>query len=109
MARATQAAWEERLARWRKSGQSAEEFAAREGVKPTALKWWRWKLSGEKDRGSRKGRARPSFIEVEAAPASSSAESRIEVVLANGRVVRVLGRFADEELVRVIALAERAR
>ncbi len=106
MARATQAAWDDRLSRWRKSGLSLEDFAAREGVKPTALKWWRWKLGGEPARRARPGRA-PSFVEV-SAPAPVPA-GRFEVVLANGRMVRVPERFDDAELARVLAAVERPR
>ena len=115
MTRTTQAAWEERVERWRKSGQSIEDFCAREGIKATALKWWRWKLGGELEGVSRKVET-PAFVEVEAARvaplvrASAQPVTRFyEVVLGNGRVVRVPRGSVDEELVRLLALAERAR
>lgn len=115
--RTTQAAWEERLDRWRKSGQSLDDFAVREGVKPVALKWWKWKLGG-KQRGGHSPRA--SFVEVResasvpppaVAPVAGVATplTRYEVVLGNGRVVRVPEQFTEDALARVLAAAERAR
>lgn len=121
---AAQDVWKERLERWAKSGVGAEQFAVREGVKPAALKWWRWRLGGEdRKKGpeptavatasptppQRVG-ARPVFVEVEAASTPAPTESaRYEVVLGNGRVVRVPVGFSDGELARVLVIAESAR
>ena len=122
---AAQDVWKERLERWAKSGVGAEQFAAREGVKPAALKWWRWRLGGE-DRKKvpaaaavatasptppQRVRHRTVFVEVDTAstvaPAFESA--RYEVVLGNGRVVRVPVGFSDGELARVLTIAGSAR
>jgi len=115
MARTAQAGWEERIERWRKSGQSVEDFCAREGIKTAALKWWRWKLGGELEGVPRKVEG-PAFVEIEVSRArrlargsAEPASGPYEVLLANGRVVRVPRGGVDEELVRVLALAERAR
>lgn len=122
---AAQDVWKERLQRWAKSGVGAEQFAAREGVKPAALKWWRWRLGGE-DRKKvpaaarvaaaaptppQRVRARTVFVEVDtASTAAPTAESaRYEVVLENGRVVRVPVGFSDGELARVLTIAGSAR
>lgn len=115
--RTTQATWEERLDLWHKSGQSLDDFAVREGVKPAALKWWKWKLGGKKQ----DGQPRVSFVEVREAvpatvppsvpPAASVVTPvlRYEVILGNGRVVRVPAQFTEDELARVLAGAERSR
>jgi hypothetical protein len=97
------------LERWGKSGQTLEEFAAREGVKATALKWWRWKLGGEPKQGGRRGRP-VNFVEVvgPTKPGSVSAD-RYEVVLGNGRVVRPPPGFTDEDFTRVLEIAERGK
>jgi hypothetical protein len=46
-----------------------------------------------------------SFVEVEPIVVERGQE-RIEVVLANGRVVRVPASFVDDALARVLAVAE---
>jgi hypothetical protein len=95
--------WERRVARWAKSGLSREEFAAREGVKPGTLGWWRWFLSSRPS--SALVKRSPAFVEVEPVVVDVIAE-RIEVALPNGRVVRVPGAFDDAALRRVLAIAE---
>ena len=109
----TRAIWEERIARWQQSKLSAEEFAPLEGVRPSSLKWWRWRLGGEARRAAApaKGRAmKAAFIEVSGAAPKATAQTslRFEVVLRNGRVVRVPSGFGDGELARVLAVAEGA-
>jgi len=111
----TRAIWEERIARWQQSKLSAEEFAPLEGVRPSSLKWWRWRLGGEARRAASpaKGRAmKAAFIEVSGAGPAPKAVAqtslRFEVVLRNGRVVRVPSGFSDGELARVLAVAEGA-
>jgi hypothetical protein len=111
----TRAIWEERIARWEQSKLSAEEFAPLEGVRPSSLKWWRWRLSGEARRATAAAKGEPTkaaFIEV--GPATPVPEvpaqfcGSFEVVLRNGRVVRVPTGFSDGELARVLAVAEGA-
>jgi hypothetical protein len=103
----TKAIWRERIARWEESKLTAEEFAPQEGVKPSSLKWWRWRLGGE-TRRSRRSAERSPFVEVkEARPRAASTVWHFEIALWNGRVVRVRPGFTDEELARVLAVAER--
>lgn len=112
--KATKEVWQDRIARWQESRMTAEEFALREGVQPSSLKWWRWRLGSEVVRAGA-GEQRPAkgataFVEVAPEPAPSAPErsaATFEVLLGNGRVVRVPPGFSDEELVRVIAAAER--
>lgn len=108
----TRAIWEERIARWQQSKLSAEEYAPREGVRPSSLKWWRWRLSGETRRaaGATKGEpTKVAFVEVGVPPSSRAPAqpgSCFEVILRNSRVVRVPPGFSDGELARVLAVAE---
>jgi hypothetical protein len=44
MARETRAAWAQRIERWQRGGLTAERFAAREGINPRTLAFWKWKL-----------------------------------------------------------------
>jgi len=107
MARESRAVWALRVARWTKSGVPAEEFASREGVKARTLSWWRWHLGCEAAAPTRAlARRKTAFVEIEPVMVEAVSE-RIEVALANGRVVRVPMTFRDEALVRVLAAAER--
>jgi transposase len=102
---ATRAEWADRVARWEASGLSAAAFAAREGLAAKRLVWWRWKL--------RSSPMTPSVTAIDFLPARivdassrlPSAASPIEIVLPNGRVVRVPAGFDAAELERVLAVA----
>lgn len=52
MARTTRTVWKKRVERWERSGQTAAQFAARLGVNPYTLKWWKWSLGAERARRS---------------------------------------------------------
>ena len=99
----TKAIWRERIARWEESKLTAEEFAPQEGVKPSSLKWWRWRLGGE----TRRPKAGSPFVEVKTGSRAVSAAWHVEIALWNGRVVRVRAGFTDDELERVLAVADR--
>ena len=105
MARTTRSVWKRRVERWQRSGQSATRFAARIGVNPYTLKWWKWALG---TREARRGATAPAveaaqFVELVhggGEPATGQAagvsigfgrdagEDRVEIVLGDG--VRVL-------------------
>lgn len=105
---ATRVEWAERVARWERSGLSAEKFARREGYQPKQLYWWRWKLRA--DRPSRRSPSSlteaPRFLPVHVVTdASVVTPEPIEIALPNGRVVRVRPGFDPATLERVLALA----
>ena len=64
MARESRAAWERRVRRWERSGQTASEFAAREGVNPRTLAFWKWKLGSPKLPSRTKSPRSLDFVEV---------------------------------------------
>ena len=104
---ATRDEWQKRVERWTKSGQSAKEFAAREGIRKERLVWWRWKLRAE---GSGPKEAAPlSFLPVEVVEPKAPLVLRsalMEIVLPNGRVVRVAPGFDLRALGHVLTIAE---
>ena len=105
---ATRAEWKKRVERWSKSGKTADEFAAGEGLTAKQLVWWRWKLGAERA-AAPKDAVAPSFlpvrvVEPRAAPVLRSA--LIEIVLPNGLVVRVAPGFDLEALTHVLMIAE---
>lgn len=109
MARETREVWERRVRRWERSGLAAAAFAAREGVNPRTLAFWRWKLGRSSphaaERSSRRrGRASSApaplrFVEL-VGDAPRSGGGGLEVVVEQRRV-RIACRDAGE-LARVL-------
>ncbi len=108
--------WKHRVEQWKRSGLTAQKFAAKKaGVNAATLKWWKWQLG-------REARARvtldaiaasapPRFIEV-AAPApeprlSEGTESVFVLELEDGPYrIRVAPAFDAAGLRRLLAVLE---
>jgi hypothetical protein len=111
--------WEQRVERWQRSGQSARQFAAREGVRAATLTWWRWRLA--QDRPSAEARRRGSaashavipadFVEVirTAVVGGRPISADLELELAAGYRVRLAGDFSGEALSRLLDVLEARR
>lgn len=98
-----EAAWRRRLARRAESGQSVRAWCRRHRVKEAAFHWWRCELA------RRDGEARvTSFLPVHVTddPARDD-DSQIEIVLTDGRRVRVSGTVNREMLTQVLDVLER--
>lgn len=104
--KASAAQWAERVQRWQQSGLTAEHFGRREGLDPRQLRWWKWSL-GKRAAGS-EGASVTSFLPVRVVAAPTAAPSAVEIVLGNGRRVRVLGPVDPGLLAAVLEAAERA-
>jgi hypothetical protein len=108
--------WVELVQACERSGLSRKTFAAREGLQERTFVWWASKLAPARaPQASAQGR----FISVrvggelageEAARTTTSIKSStVEIVLANGRLVRCdLAQANDPRLANLVALAERA-
>ena len=129
--------WAGRVKRWQRSGLSAPEFGRREGFPGKQLTWWKWHLSrrgqvaaaptkrraGAARRGSTKAsrangtrakrvgkQTRPAaarFIPVKL-PATLSAPP-VEIMLGNGRMVRVPPGCDGAWLAEVLKAADEER
>jgi len=97
--------------RWRRSGSSTAEFAAAEGIKPSTLSWWAWKL-GLSERGrSEPRRSRRSDtqalqllpVQIVSTPPATAPETAIEIAT-GGRIVRVRRGFDRDSLATVLEL-----
>lgn len=83
----TTSRWQQRVARWRASGETAEAFSAGEGFAASTLRWWSSKL------GREKAAARPSsnavgmvrLIRVPAAPPARPAAGAVVIDLVEAR------------------------
>ncbi len=93
--------WRRVLARWRRSGLSVRAFCQAEGVSEPSFYGWRRKL----DQGDHK---KPAFLpmHVITEEAEEPATGGIEIVLANGRCLRVGPGFDPDTLVKVVDLLE---
>ncbi len=123
-----EAHWRQALADWSGSGLSKVAFCGERGLSPSAFHWWRGEL-GRRDaaRDSRSSRpspvkggeteARPAFVAVRVAEGAvdkaaarlrwdDGPEGAVEVVLGNGRRVRVGSGFDAEVLARVVGVLE---
>lgn len=84
------------LAEFSQSKLTRREFCARRGVALTTLDYWRRQL-----------RAQPQLVKVEVARVETAPQG-FTLRLANGRAIETSFAFADEELARLIRIAEQA-
>jgi len=115
-ARRSRAEWVEEVRRWRGSGQKASEYARERGIHAGTLAGWASKVrdSAVAPRAS-SGQRSSMFVPVHVARAAETVDGRaganrgqVEVVLRNGRSVRVSGTFDGEAVARLLMIAEGA-
>jgi transposase-like protein len=95
--------WRLVLARWKRSGLSVRTSCRAEGLNQGTFYWWRREWN-------RRDQPKPAFFAVRILPERAESPSgSIEVVLANGRSVRVRAGFDPQTPVRVVELLEGGR
>lgn len=90
------------MRRWRASGKSQSEYCRGVGIQPQRLHYWRQRLA-EDDQATLE--PEQHFVAVRVREAVVVHEA-IEIVLTNGRVVRVRGAVDGELLRQVLAVTE---
>jgi hypothetical protein len=115
MGRLSREAWSAHVEAWRRSGQSAEAFAAKAGLSAARLEYWGSRVGrAEAAAGTELPRAlavrpvQPAWVELMACAQTAAPAAPLEVVVANGRAVRVPVGFDAETLRRVIGVMEAA-
>jgi transposase-like protein len=120
--------WEEVLRQWREGGQSVRAFCRAAGLREAAFYWWRRELARRGDRNAAGDglRARtatpvsrpvtrvsprrapaPAFLPVRVVdPDATATVGSVEILLAEGRAVRVLPGFDRQTLADVLAVLE---
>ncbi len=100
--------WRKRVARWKDSGLTAQEYASEAGLNPRTLAWWKSAL----EREAREASARPSRASaqtplklIELAPPVAAA-CTIELELGSGRRLRFTEAVAPEAIARLLAVLE---
>jgi hypothetical protein len=113
-ARRSRAEWTAEVVRWRKSGLGSAEYAATRELKRSSLLWWSSQVGASAvDRTAKRVSASSTaFVPLRVREDKSDGEGvasgrgSIEVILSNGRCVRVTGAVDTAELVRVLNAVE---
>jgi transposase-like protein len=122
--------WEEVMRRWKEGGQSVRAYCCQEGLQESAFYFWRRELSRRRSpsdaaseplpkaartmpglrlpgRSSRPRRSAALFLPVRVVEGcAAQVANGIEIVLSDGRVVRVQPRFDQQTLADVLAVLE---
>ncbi len=117
---ATERRWRQAVRRWERSSETVRDFCLRHGLCESSFYFWKRELR-QRDAQRRAGRGGPSsrrqaptFVPVQveaaggatAAAADDAADVAVEVLLGDGRVVRVRPGFDAATLRQVLALLE---
>ena len=86
------------------SGQSLSAFAAQHGLSRSALYFWRHQVRAQPAPAANASTAL-AFVRLEAAPTPPTM-APLELVLENGRVIRVPAAFDDESLAWLLAFVD---
>ena len=96
--------WRLLISRWKRSGLSVRAFCRAEGVNEPKFYWWRRELLR---RDQPQPASKPAFLAVRVVDDKPEPPALgVEVVLANGRSVRVTAGFDPQTLLRVVELLE---
>jgi hypothetical protein len=112
--RRTRADWTAEVARWRKSGLGSAEYAVQRGLKRGTLLWWSRQIGAASavEPVVAASEAPVTFVPLrvreEHVEAKSMEQGTIEVILCNGRRVRIAGAVDGGTLARVLDAAEGA-
>ena len=116
--------WEGIVRQWQKSGQAVRAFCRAEGLRESAFYFWRREMARRKGQRkeqckeqkkqlAKKGKPvsveKPSFLPVHVVASSVGSEAArggVEIVLAQGRVVRVAPGFDRQTLADVLSILE---
>src|SRR5712692_596430 len=108
--------WRRLVAHWRRSGQTIRAFCLREQISEPSFYAWRRTLAEREQEaaknGARRSRrpavgaTRPSFVPVRVVADSAWRGEGIDVVLGNGRMLRVGSGFDAATLRQLLAVLE---
>jgi transposase len=128
MGRRSSTEWAKVVAKWRRSGLTARDFASKTGLNRSTLSYWGWKLATtdgatrRERNGTSQSPARRRSVEARSdaggrslqlveLPASMTpgSPSALELVLRGEVIVRVPVGFDEDTLTRVVRAVEAAR
>jgi transposase len=94
--------WAREVARWRRSGLSAAEYASGRGLKASTLTWWAWRLRREERKRGHEVALVP--VEVVHDPTDAGVTGEWELITAEGHRLRG-DRSLTPELVTALVAA----
>ena len=98
--------WRRWLQQWQRSGQSVRAFCGSHGLSEPSFYAWRRELQR---RGEQQAEQAPAFLPVRILPEESARPAYpFEVILANGRILRVAGGGDRATLQHLLAVLEEA-
>jgi hypothetical protein len=106
--RRSRAEWVEEVRRWRQSGRTAAEYAGGHGLHAGTLAAWGSKIGDIRAATGRPLAFLPVRVAEPAGKESAPATAVMEVVLLNGRRVRVGKEFDGDAVARLLDVAEGA-
>jgi hypothetical protein len=98
--------WRRQVEAWQRSGLSIREFCSRNRLTETNFHNWRRQLAWRDQQPDNPRQEPATFVPVVVKPEQAGADGAIEIVLANGRSVRVRAGFDPDTLTQVMALLE---
>jgi|SRR5208283_3610966 len=86
-----EAKWRGHLSSWQSSGLSQAEYCRRKNLTPADFSWWKHELARRDGRAKQAAmqNALPTFVPVKLAATGLSAGCGCEVILLNGRCLRI--------------------
>ena len=109
--------WQEHLRAWSESGLTQADYCRQRQLSAAAFGWWKRQLQGKPKARKRSPASRPPqrgnqtalrFVEVQPGPdiSTGSSPAVYEVLLSQGRAIRVGHEFDPDVLKRLIATVE---
>jgi hypothetical protein len=103
--------WRRLLRQWRRSGLTGRDFCAEQRLSEASFYSWKREIARrdqEVQAGTSSAAALPAFVPVtiDTGAAATAAAAPLEVVLADGRVLRVRGGFESAVLRQLLAVLE---
>jgi hypothetical protein len=98
--------WQEHISQWSESGLTQAEYCRRNKLSAAAFNWWKGQLR-RKSKAQKNSPTSMQFVEVHGVPpAHAGRRETYEVVLSQGRAIRVGSDFDLDALKRLIAAVE---
>ena len=98
--------WQKHISQWSKSDLTQAEYCRRNGLSAAAFHWWKGELR-RKSKAQKDSSTSMQFVEVHSVPPTHAGHGETyEVVLSQGRTIRVGRDFDSDVLRRLIAVVD---
>jgi hypothetical protein len=101
--RRTATQWAEIIGSWERSGADVKTFAARMGLRPGTLTWWRWRLRNSPEPAGQVRLVRVDVAQEPEAPSDGAPEPSGWQLVTKSGALRVGARLRPGELSMILA------